>query len=199
MKFLKLSFILLCMIPEICFIPSELLLVNSVRQKVGLVSTDFFKKLYVQINFILLTVCYYHVMYAFQSKSTLYSCLNVKELLARNRRDIWNLSDCNGTRTHNHLVRKPTLNHLAKLASLAKWLNVRLQTKCLWVQILLLSFILLVIPKKSQFWSLMDSLTALKVILQEIYSSCFKLHTLMTFYVTINIEIKTIFLSFWCY
>ena len=23
-------------------------------------------------------------------------------------------SDCNGTRTHNHLVRKRTLNHLAK-------------------------------------------------------------------------------------
>ena len=26
------------------------------------------------------------------------------------------ISDCNGTRTHNHLVRKRTLNHLAKLA-----------------------------------------------------------------------------------
>ena len=25
------------------------------------------------------------------------------------------LSDCNGTRTHNHLVCKRTLNHLAKL------------------------------------------------------------------------------------
>ena len=34
------------------------------------------------------TVCSYHVTYAFQSKSTLYSCLNVKELLARNRREI---------------------------------------------------------------------------------------------------------------
>ena len=29
-----------------------------------------------------LTVCYYHVMLVFQSKSTLCSCLNVKELLA---------------------------------------------------------------------------------------------------------------------
>ena len=35
-----------------------------------------------------LTVCSYHVTYAFQSESTLYSCLNVKELLARNRREI---------------------------------------------------------------------------------------------------------------
>ena len=30
--------------------------------------------------------------------------LNVKELLARNMRDIWSLSDCHGTSTHNHLV-----------------------------------------------------------------------------------------------
>ena len=35
-----------------------------------------------------LTVCSCHVTYAFESESTLYSCLNVKELLARNRRDI---------------------------------------------------------------------------------------------------------------
>ena len=35
-----------------------------------------------------LTVCFYHVTYAFQSESTLYSCLNVKELLARSRREI---------------------------------------------------------------------------------------------------------------
>ena len=37
------------------------------------------------------TVCYYHVTYEFQSESTLYSCLNVKELLARSRRYIWSL------------------------------------------------------------------------------------------------------------
>ena len=42
---------------------------------------------------ILLSVCSCHVMYAFQSESTLYSCLNVKELLARNRCKIWSLSD----------------------------------------------------------------------------------------------------------
>ena len=33
-------------------------------------------------------VCSCHVTYAFQSESTLYSCLNVKELLARSRRKI---------------------------------------------------------------------------------------------------------------
>ena len=43
-----------------------------------------------------LTVCSYHVMYTFQSESTLCSCLNVKELPAWNRCDVWNLSDCNG-------------------------------------------------------------------------------------------------------
>ena len=46
----------------------------------------------------------------------LYSRLNVKELLALNKRDIWSLSDSNGIRTHNHLVRKGTLNPLVKLA-----------------------------------------------------------------------------------
>ena len=35
-----------------------------------------------------MTVCSCHVTYAFQSESTLYSCLNVKELLSRNKRDI---------------------------------------------------------------------------------------------------------------
>ena len=33
-------------------------------------------------------VCSYHVAYAFQSELTLYSCLNVMELLARSRREI---------------------------------------------------------------------------------------------------------------
>ena len=35
-----------------------------------------------------LIVCFYHVTYEFVSESTLYSCLNVKELLARSRRHI---------------------------------------------------------------------------------------------------------------
>ena len=54
--------------------------------------------------------------WSLQSESTSYSCPNVKELLAQNRRDIWSLSDSNGIRTHNHLARKRTLNHLASLA-----------------------------------------------------------------------------------
>ena len=56
-----------------------------------------------------LTVCSYHVTYSFQSGSALCSCLNVKELLARDRRDILSLSDCNGTGTHNHFVHKRRL------------------------------------------------------------------------------------------
>ena len=35
-----------------------------------------------------LTVCSYHVTYAFQGESTLYSSLNVTELVARSRREI---------------------------------------------------------------------------------------------------------------
>ena len=59
---------------------------------------------------IFLIVCSYHVTYAFQSESRLYSCLNVKGLLARNRHEIWSLSDCNGTQTHNHLACKRNIN-----------------------------------------------------------------------------------------
>ena len=51
-------------------------------------------------------------------------------------------SESNAVPTCNHLNRKRTLNHLA---SLAKWLSVRLQTKWLWAQIPLLS------PKTFQF------------------------------------------------
>ena len=40
-----------------------------------------------------LTVCSYHVACMFQSESTLFICLNFKELLARNRRGIY-LSVC---------------------------------------------------------------------------------------------------------
>ena len=40
-------------------------------------------------------------------------------------------SDFIGIRTQNHLLRKRTLNHLAILASLAKWVSVRLRAKWL--------------------------------------------------------------------
>ena len=79
---------------------------------------------------IYLFLCSYHVTYAFQSESTLYNCLNVKELLAQNRSEIWSLSDSN--RTHNHLVRKRTLDQLAKLVHLlTKWLWVRVPSQSL--------------------------------------------------------------------
>ena len=64
-----------------------------------------------------LTVCSYHTMHMCQSESTLHSCLNVKEPFALNKRDIWSLSNCNGIGTHNHLVRKQTVNLLVKLAN----------------------------------------------------------------------------------
>ena len=67
------------------------------------------------VNF---TVCSYHVTYAFQSESTHYSRLNLKELLTQSRSDIWSFSDCNCTPTHKHLVYERTLNHLAKLVKL---------------------------------------------------------------------------------
>ena len=54
----------------------------------------------VLISTVHLITCSYHVTYAFQSESTRHISMNVKELLARSRRDIWKLSDCNETRDH---------------------------------------------------------------------------------------------------
>ena len=68
---------------------------------------------------------YYHVTYPFQREPTLYSCLNVKQLLAQNRCDMSSFSDSNEIRTHNHVFHKRTLNHLAKLA---KWLSFVVST-----------------------------------------------------------------------
>ena len=76
-----------------------------------------------------LIVCCYLVTYAIPSESSLYSCLNVKELLTQNRRDIWSLSDNNGIWIHNHLVCIRILNHLAKLA---KWLNCVVSIYLYW-------------------------------------------------------------------
>ena len=68
-------------------------------------------------------VCSCHVTYAFQSESTLYSYLNVKELFAQSRHKIWSLSDCNWNRTQNHFVPTRTFNHLTKLALWIDWPN----------------------------------------------------------------------------
>ena len=58
------------------------------------------------------------------------------------------IENSNGIRTHSPLVRKRTLNQLAKLASLAKLLSVCLRNKWLWVRILLPSL-------KLQIWRLL--------------------------------------------
>ena len=76
-----------------------------------------------------MTVCSCHLTYAFQGETTLYSCLNVKELFAQSKCEIWSLSECNWTRNQNHLVCKQTLNHLAI------WLSVCLGTKWFWVRV----------------------------------------------------------------
>ena len=81
----------------------------------------------------------YHVTYAFQREFTLYIRLDAKELLAQNRRDIWNLSDCKETRTHNQLFRKRTLNHLVKLTRWLSWVVSTISVRCIWLYLLIVS------------------------------------------------------------
>ena len=60
---------------------------------------------------IILTVCYYHLIYELLIELTLCTCQNVKELFAQSRGYIWSLSDSNWIQIHNHLIRKRTINH----------------------------------------------------------------------------------------
>ena len=70
---------------------------------------------YIYNNYIVLKFLLIMSRTRFRGESKVYSCLNVKELLARNRRNIWSLNDSNEIQTHNLLVQKRTLNHLPKL------------------------------------------------------------------------------------
>ena len=54
----------------------------------GSKAEKFLKIIYSFFQSVFNTVCSCHVTYAFQIESTLYTCLNVKELLARSRPEI---------------------------------------------------------------------------------------------------------------
>ena len=93
-----------------------------------------------------LTICSCRVTYAFQSEFTLYSCLDVEELVARSRRQtcrVWIHSET--SRWHDKNVqsnapyRQVLTTQQTYLVSLAKWLSVRLWTKWLKVRVKLLS------------------------------------------------------------
>ena len=90
--------------------------------------------LWLQLCTVYLTLFSYHVTYPFQNESTLYRCLNVKELLAQKKCDIWSLSDWNTTRTLNYLFRKWTLNHLAKPPNdwILLWVHIRMLHLTVW-------------------------------------------------------------------
>ena len=126
-----LSFVFICQYTEISKRWSTTGNYLTGRKKVGKKWRTFFPVTIFFDYFFFLTIiftCLYVIIMSRTSfKVNLYSivCLNVKELLARSRRYIWSLSEFNGIRTHNHLVRKRTLNHLAKLA---KWLSCVVST-----------------------------------------------------------------------
>ena len=58
------------------------------------------------LNFISQNVCYYHVTCEFHSKSTLYSLPECQGTPCSEQVPYLKLSESNGIRTYNHLVRK---------------------------------------------------------------------------------------------
>ena len=79
-------------------------------------------ELWILICAVHLTLFLCHVICMLKSEFTLYICLNGKQILTRKRLYIWLLSDCNGSRTHNHLVCKLTVIHLGKLTKWLSWI-----------------------------------------------------------------------------
>ena len=71
-------------------------------------------------------LCHIHSEFAGMPRNSLF-----------NRRNIWILSDCNGTQTHNHLARKWT--QLFSQTGQFGWKSACLRTMWLWVQVLLQS------------------------------------------------------------
>ena len=90
-------------------------------------------KKYQKVVPLVITVTFYKeidlckiAVYSAPSQHLLQNCINAFEekLFFYATIVLWKkviLNDCNWTRTHNHLVYKPTLNHLSKLAF--KWLS----------------------------------------------------------------------------
>ena len=64
-----------------------------------------------------ITASDYHVRYAFHTWVNPHSIVSWMSINSLRKTGATSkvLSDCQKSRTHNHLVRKPTLNHLAKL------------------------------------------------------------------------------------
>ena len=65
--------------------------------------------------------------------------LNVKKLLTRKRRHIWSLSDSNEIRTHNQIVCKGTINHLAKLTKMIEMCCEYLSVRCVLLYVNIMS------------------------------------------------------------
>ena len=95
--------------------------------------------LLIYLDYVSSQTVFYHVTYAFQSESTLYSCLNVKELLTRNRCDIWCLSDNNGIRTKWALNDWVFLYELSGCEFKSRCCNLPTQTSSSWVKVLVLT------------------------------------------------------------
>ena len=79
-------------------------------------------ELWVLTGTVHLTVCSSHVSYTFQSESLLYIGVNMKELVTRIRHNVWILSECNASQTHNHLICKRNFNYFPKFFNLLSWI-----------------------------------------------------------------------------
>ena len=92
------------------------------------------------------------------------------------------ISDCNGTRTHNHLIRKRTLNHLAKLVRTYSQMSIR------FFRIFIMDSVILplVLPPSDNLILLKE--VGVSVILLLFVLKCFTPHLSGVFKLTTSLE-----------
>ena len=71
-------------------------------------------------------LCFYHVIYALGANLHYVIAQMSKNSLLETSDTSWNLSNCNGIRTHSYLIRKRSFNHSTKLAQFLSHVRITL-------------------------------------------------------------------------
>ena len=109
---------------------------RGLRSSIRLLTLKFMKELLFSLEIITFSFFFFHCCYGFLCHiHSEFAGMPRNSLF--NRRNIWILSDCNGTQTHNHLARKWT--QLFSQTGQFGWKSACLRTMWLWVQVLLQS------------------------------------------------------------
>ena len=114
-----------------------ILFFRGLRSSIRLLTLKFMKELLFSLEIIIFFILFFPTAVMGFYVTYTRNLLELPRNSLFNRRNIWILSDCNGTQTHNHLARKWT--QLFSQTGQFGWKSACLPTMWLWVQVLLQS------------------------------------------------------------